>query len=284
MKPIIDGIEMQSPIMNASGCHCTTRNELNELDNSSAGAVISKSCTINSRIGNDLPRYYDTSSLSINSTGLANEGWEYYSKIKLSKPYIISVAGIEKGDNIYILKQLQECYNCDMIELNLSCPNIIGKPQIGYDFEDSYELLRQVFEFNEKKIGIKLPPYFDMIHFNYMSDILNEFTPSYITCINSLGNGFVFDDDFKPSIVPKNGYGGIGGSIIKPFGLSNVRHFHELLPNLNIIGCGGIIDSRDVKEYLISGAKMVQIGTQLVKEGPSCFKRIIDEFTYINFI
>ena len=60
-----------------------------------------------------------------------------------------------------------------MIELNLSCPNIIGKPQIGYDFDASEEILKEVFALNPTHpIGLKLPPYFDMVHFDMMASII----------------------------------------------------------------------------------------------------------------
>lgn len=298
MQTEIGNITFEYPIMNASGCWCTTEKELIELSKSTAGAVISKSCTLNSREGNPLPRYYHTDNLSINSTGLANNGYRFYeqigSKIMTNKPYIISVAGIEKGDNIKIIQDLQDSFTSgsfNMIELNLSCPNIIGKPQIAYDFKATEELLRKVSELNgdlntncnhNHKMGLKLPPYFDISHFNSMADILSEFKSSYITCINSIGHGFVFNEDYQPSILPRNGYGGIGGSVIKPIGLSNVRQFHELLPSLDIIGCGGVSTGRDLHEYLLCGAKVVQVGTQLVREGPKCFDRILDEYSVIT--
>ena len=101
----------KNPIMNASGCWCTTEKELLELANSNSAAVVSKSCTPSYRYGNQHPRRYYNNVLSINSTGLANEGYEFYNSIgkemKKSKPYFLSVAGIEKGDNIYIIEQKQ---------------------------------------------------------------------------------------------------------------------------------------------------------------------------------
>ena len=280
----IGSIKFNSPVMNAAGCFCTTEAELVNLAHSESAAVVSKSSTLSSRLGNVHPRYYDNDNLSINSTGLANKGFEFYNDIgeiiKQYKPYFLSVAGIEKGDNLSIIDNLQDSTNFDFIELNLSCPNIIGKAQIGYDPYDTNELLRRVFEINSTnhRIGLKLPPYFDMEHFNTMADIFKDYPISFLTCINSLGNGFVFNEEFQPSIIPKGGYGGIGGSVIKPFGLSNVRKFHQLLPNMPIIGCGGITTGRDIKEYLLCGASLVQIGTQLVKEGPIVFSRLNKEF------
>ena len=228
------------------------------------------------------PRYYDTNYLSINSTGLANNGWKFYAdfsetvKIVSKKPYIMSVAGIEKGDNIKIISKLTGNENIDMIELNLSCPNIIGKPQIGYDFDASEEILKEVFALNPTHpIGLKLPPYFDMVHFDMMASIIAKYPVAFITCINSPGNGFVFNEDLKPSINPKGGFGGIGGSVVKPFGLANVRKFHEKLPNIPIIGCGGITCKRDVNEYFLCGASLVQVGTELVKKGPTIFSDLL---------
>jgi len=279
----ISGVVFPNRIMNAAGCYCTKPEELFDLAKSNSGGIVSKSCTLHHRIGNPTPRYYDTEHLSINSTGLANLGWKFYAeygttiKQETTKPYIISIAGIEKDENITILQNLKrETYDFDMIELNLSCPNIIGKPQIGYDFDASDELLRKVFELNPSKpLGLKLPPYFDMCHFNSIAEVLKQYPISYITCINSPGNGFVFNDTMNAAIVPKGGFGGIGGSVVKPFGLSNVRKLHELLPDIHIIGCGGIKSIKDICEYLACGASLVQIGTHLLQQGPGLFKRLL---------
>ena len=278
----IGSVTFNNRLLNAAGCLCTTETELLELAASSSGGIVTKSCTLLPRNGNSLPRYHETQTLSINSTGLANEGWDFYSdfastmKQCTTKPYVVSVAGIEKGDNILILSELNGNEHIDMIELNLSCPNIVGKPQIGYDAAATDELLRTVFELSPSQpIGLKLPPYFDMCHFSTMADIFAQYPISFLTCINSLGNGFVFNTDLSPAIVPKGGLGGIGGSVIKPFGLSNVRQFHTLLPDIPIIGCGGIQNIRDVCEYLECGASLVQIGTQFVREGVPLFDRLL---------
>lgn len=297
LSPTINGVKFNNIIMNASGCHCTTNDELDELFKSDACAVVSKSCTYDKHIGNPQPRYYDTDLLSINSTGLANEGYKFYAeypniiKQSINKPYFMSIAGLKLHENIKILQELFDNDNdtqydmklIDFIEVNLSCPNIPGKPQIGYDLESTDNILTSIYEIvgDKANIGVKLPPYFDIQQFGNIADILNKYNLSHITCINSLGNGFVFDDDYGPSIKPNNGYGGIGGAVVKPFGLSNVRQFHKLLPNTPIIGCGGIVTGRDVYEYLLCGASLVQIGTQLVKEGPSVFSRLSTELNSI---
>ena len=298
-------------IMNASGCHCTTKQELIDLYmNKYCNMIVSKSCTIKPLEGNPEPRYYENENLSINSTGLRNKGLHFYlSMVKvfhelnisnnLMKIYIISYADLA---NIKLfINIISNYYSIHKIplyfELNLSCPNIPGKGQIGYDFEESYKLLDYVFKNidpeliknREINIGVKLPPYFDTIHFKKITDVLNCFPLSHITCINSLGNGFVFNEDLEQSVAGNNGYGGIGGSVVKPFGLSNVRKFRELLSNrIRIYGCGGIITGYDIYEYELCGAEVVQIGTELIKAGVGIFKHLSTEYKlirdYINLI
>lgn len=294
-------------LMNASGCHCTTLEELIELYNTkNCDIIVSKSCTIKPREGNPEPRYYDIKTLSINSTGLRNEGLHFYLSMvnyfnkknietNQNKKYIISFADLANIKIfLYIILNYYEFHKIPLyFELNLSCPNIPGKGQIGYDFEESYKLLYYVFKsinpslINKHKIniGVKLPPYFDTIHFQKMADVLNNFPLTHITCINSLGNGFVFTDDMKQSVAGNNGYGGIGGSVIKPFALSNVRKFKSLIkPSINIYGCGGITCGRDILEYKKCGANIVQIGTELIKEGLYIFNKLKEEYNSFNKI
>lgn len=284
-------------LMNASGCNCTTKDELIELYNCSAcDMIVSKSCTIKSREGNPSPRYYETDTLSINSTGLRNKGLHYYLSLvehfkemnkstQQEKRYIISYADLE-NINLFI-SIVQNYYSIHKIpmyfEINLSCPNIPGKGQIGYDFAETRNLLDTLFNGfksglitnNKINIGVKLPAYFDAPHFEAMSEILNNYPLTHITCINSLGNGFVFNDKVKQAVAGNDGYGGIGGSVIKPFGLSNVRRFRGLIRSeIDIYGCGGITCLNDVYEYELCGADVVQIGTELIREGINIFNKL----------
>ncbi len=158
-----------------------------------------------------------------------------------------------------------------------------GKPQLAYDFEATYETLKEVFSIFSKPLGIKLPPYFDFAHFDQMADILNQFPLTYVNAINSVGNGLYIDTEQEAVVIkPKEGFGGIGGEYIKPTALANVRAFYtRLKPEIQIIGTGGIRTGQDAFEHLLCGASMLQIGTELHKEGPEIFSRIIKELTQI---
>lgn len=281
-----------NPLMNASGVHCMTTQELDELAHSEAGAFITKSCTINERKGNPEPRYFDVPLGSINSMGLPNLGFSYYLGYALAyekvqenqnQPLFFSIAGMSVQENLEMLEKIEKSGFNGITELNLSCPNVPGKPQLAYDFEATYETLKEVFSIFSKPLGIKLPPYFDFAHFDQMADILNQFPLTYVNAINSVGNGLYIDTEQEAVVIkPKEGFGGIGGEYIKPTALANVRAFYtRLKPEIQIIGTGGIRTGQDAFEHLLCGASMLQIGTELHKEGPEIFSRIIKELTQI---
>jgi dihydroorotate dehydrogenase (fumarate) len=254
------------------------------LGQSQSAAILSKSATLEERAGNPLPRYVETSWGSINSMGLPNKGYQFYQELAVSlqhyqKPYLLSVAGLSLENNLKILKALQGNSNIAGIELNLSCPNVPGKPQTGYDFERTQEVLDKVCPLVEHPLGIKLPPYFDLIHFQQMADIINQYPVQFVTCVNSIGNGLVIDVEKEQVVIkPKQGFGGIGGDYIKPTALANVRQFYLLLrEDISVIGCGGVKSGQDVFEHILCGASAVQVGTQLMREGTGCFERLETE-------
>lgn len=279
----------ENPFMNASGVHCMTHEELDELAASKAGAFITKSATLESRAGNPEPRYFDMPLGSINSMGLPNKGLDYYLDYALSyqekqtRPLFFSVAGMSVEENLEMLRVIQKSNFNGITELNLSCPNVPGKPQVAYDFPLTKTILTEVFQFFTKPLGVKLPPYFDMAHFDEMAEILNQFPLTYVNSINSIGNGLYIDPMTESVVIkPKDGFGGIGGEYVKPTALANVRAFYTRLnPSIKIIGTGGIRSGQDAFEHLLCGATMLQVGTELHKEGPAIFERLTAELTAI---
>ena len=275
--------------MIASGVHCMTTTELVELEQSNAGAFITKSCTLNERAGNPEPRYFDVPLGSINSMGLPNRGFDYYLDYALNyekqqtQPLFFSIAGMSAAENLEMLTLIEKSDFQGITELNLSCPNVPGKPQLAYDFEATEDLLQQVFARFTKPLGIKLPPYFDLAHFDQMAEILNQFPLTYVNSINSIGNGLYIDPQKEAVVIkPKEGFGGLGGEYVKPTALANVRAFYtRLKPEIKIIGTGGIRNGQDAFEHLLCGATMLQIGTELHKEGPKIFDRITKELEQI---
>jgi dihydroorotate dehydrogenase (fumarate) len=286
----LGNVEMESCICNASGPRCTQFDELKKIDESQSCMVLSKSATLELRQGNPEPRYWENSKGSINSMGLPNNGIDFYLSVRkqFSKPYFISISGLCLEENVSILDRIK--LNPDGVaglEINLSCPNIVGKGQLAYDFKMMDDYLEEIFKNldllkDTKSIGVKLPPYFDFWQFESAAEVLMKYPLDYITCINSIGNGLIIDIDTEQTVIkPKNGFGGIGGSFVKPTGLANVRKFYEIFQRegsgIKIVGCGGVESGKDVFEYILCGAEVVQIGTQFYKEGKRCFSRLEEE-------
>ncbi|MBM7643181.1 dihydroorotate oxidase [Streptococcus loxodontisalivarius] len=275
-------------LMNAAGVYCMTREELEQVENSAAGSFVTKTGTLEARAGNPEPRYVDTELGSINSMGLPNNGFEYYLDYVIelqnqadSKNHFLSLVGLSPAETHIILKKVQESDYQGLVELNLSCPNVPGKPQIAYDFETTTEILTEVFSYFTKPLGVKLPPYFDIVHFDQAAAVFNQFPLAFVNCVNSIGNGLVINDE-TVVIKPKNGFGGLGGDYIKPTALANVHAFYQRLnPSIQIIGTGGVKSGRDAFEHILCGASMVQIGTALQQEGPAIFQRVTDELKAI---
>lgn len=287
-KTRIGNFEFENCLMNAAGVYCYDRNELEKVLNSEAGTFVTKTATLQPREGNPEPRYRDTILGSINSMGLPNLGFDYYLKylLELQKRYpgrtfFFSMVGMTREDTHTLLRNVQESDFSGIVELNLSCPNVPGKPQIAYDLETTENLLKEIFTYFRKPLGVKLPPYFDMVHFDQAAEVFNKFPLVFINCINSIGNGLVLEDE-TVVIKPKNGFGGIGGEYIKPTALANVHAFYQRLnPSIQIIGTGGVLTGKDAFEHILCGASMVQIGTSLQKEGADVFRRITEELKQI---
>jgi len=280
LSTTIAGVRFPTCLMNAAGARCVTEEELTALGQSHAGAIVTKSMTPEPRRGNPEPRYISFENGSINSMGLPNLGFMAYANMiphlrRFQKPIVASIAGFHPDDFLNAARAMHDA-GPDLLEVNLSCPNIPGKPQIGYDLEASEQLLLRVRDMTALPMGVKLPPYFDPIHQEKMAEVLDRANVNFISVINSVGNGLVVDPERESVVIkPKGGFGGLGGSIIKPVALANVRAFWKLLGDrIPIIGIGGIEQGRDVFEHLLCGASAVQIGTSLVEKGIVVFEQL----------
>lgn len=287
-KTSVAGISFDSFVFNASGPNDVTLEELTLIAQSDAAGIVMKTATLEPRQGNEEPRYVNVPLGSINSMGLPNLGYEAYidiaTKLKAmtKKPVIASLVGM-KPEDIPVLMDAFMNSDVDLLELNLSCPNLKGKPQIAYDFDMTDQILKDVTKNMKKPLGLKLPPYFDPVHWEQAAQIIGKYPVNYLSCINSVGNTLIIDGEKEqPLIKPKGGFGGLGGDYVKPVALANVRAFSQLLGDkMSIIGVGGIKTGMDAFEFLLCGADAVQIGTQFMKEGAACFGRIDRELQEI---
>jgi dihydroorotate dehydrogenase (fumarate) len=305
LSTVIAGIPLDSCIYNASGPRTGSIEALNKIGESNSGAILSKSATLIQQEGNPLPRFVnkiylgeDYAEGSLNSEGLPNLGINYYigeealtNMAKFSKPYIVSISGLSLDDNLTMINKILSITNVSAIELNLACPNIPGKPNIAYDFEQMEEVLSKVSKLqgiSSKPLGIKLAPYFDFPHVVKVVEIILKYPViRYIVSINTIGNALMVDVEKECALImPKGGFGGLGGGFVKPTALANVRMLTEILrdkgrSDIDVVGVGGIRNGRDAFEMILCGAKAVQVGTCHWTEGAGCFKRISEELMEI---
>src|SRR3989344_4080794 len=284
----IAGVKLESCVFNASGPADVTLRELEKIARSKSSAVTMKSCTLEPREGNPEPRYANLEYGSINSMGLPNLGYKAYVQFSqrlkkgYEKPVVASISEFTLDDNIKIFKAFNDS-EVDFIEFNPGSPNTIGKPIVGYDIREMDKLLKAVSKVSKKPFGVKLPAYFDLVHFDKIAKVIKKYPVKFVTCINSIGNGLVIDaNGEKPLIKPKGGLGGIGGKYIKYTALANVRRFYELFNGkIDVIGAGGVYSGVDAFEFILAGASAVQIGTAYLQKGPKIFKKVQTELKEI---
>jgi len=262
-------IPLSSCLMNASGCYSSTLDQINKLDKTKSCAVVmSKSCTVISQDGNLRPRLYLDDTQCLNSMGLPNLGHDYYSNININKPYIQSIypKTIDDLDKLFDT-------NSKIIEVNMSCPNVSS----SYNINNYESYLDKIYQLKKDKIvGLKLAPIFDLKEYHIMSNMILKYDINFITCSNSIPNCLIVDFINEKTVIKPNN--GLGGMSLKAISLSNVYNFHKILKDkVDIIGAGGITCGKDVFEYILCGAKCVQIGSTLLRDGTKCFERIENE-------
>lgn len=281
------GVTFPSVICNTAGARDESIEDLHALGKSAAGGITIKSATKEPREGNPLPRYRDIPDGSVNSMGLPNLGYAQYAaeipKLKAySKPVIAPVAGLAPGDNELMIKAYDQA-GADLIEVNLSCPNLEGKGQLGYDFAATKKILASCRKATDKPLGPKLPPYFDPFHFEAVAEILKTTKMDFVSTINSVGMALSIDIAKEQKVIaPNQGFGGLGGHYVLPTALANVHKFHQAFQGkLPIIGVGGVMTGEDAFAHLLAGADVVAVGTVLMQEGFGVFDKLAGELAEI---
>jgi len=270
----IGDVFFEHPVLNASGCWCMTKEQIDKLYGSELAGIVMKTCSAKQKNGNPEPNYYHDkiNDIHFNSKGLPNLGYEYYKNIvvdyiKCEKPIIFSVSCENLDDIAFILSDIETTLNKNvLVEINMSCPNVNSRIT-GYHKKEIIKLLDFISTFNFKfvKIGLKLPPYFEIEFITKLATILNNYTDflKFIVVSNSIPNTLILNQhtcDREPIL--SNKYGGMSGKMNKYISLSNVMTFSKTISKeIRIIGCGGIENADDVFDYLKYGASFVQLAS-----------------------
>ena len=258
----ICGVEFKNPLIAASGTFGFGR-EYNEFyPISMLGGISTKGTTLKPRLGNPTPRIAETPSGILNAVGLQNPGVEHF--IKYDLPFlkesgtkiIANVAGSSFTDYEEICSRLNGLV--DMIELNISCPNVKeGGVAFGIKPESVEEITKRVkAKLTDTPLMAKLSPNVASISDNARAA---EFGGAdCISLINTL-TGMAIDLERRKPIIA-NVTGGMSGPAVKPVALRMVYEACKAV-KIPVIGLGGISNYRDVLEFMLVGARAVQVGT-----------------------
>lgn len=258
----ICGVKFKNPVIAASGTYGFGR-EFNEIyDISQIGGISTKGMTLEPRLGNPVPRIAEGSSVILNAVGLQNPGVEHF--IAHDLPFlrekglvvIANVAGKALEDYGNICARLDGLV--DMVELNISCPNVkAGGMAFGIK-PQSIEEVTRVSKRSLKKtpLIVKLSPNIESISVNAVA--AENGGADCLSLINTL-TGMAVDIEKRRPIIANN-TGGVSGAGIKPVALKMVYDASHAV-KIPVIGMGGITCGTDAIEFLMAGARAVQVGT-----------------------
>lgn len=258
----ICGVKFKNPVIAASGTYGFGR-EFNEIyDISQIGGISTKGMTLEPRLGNPVPRITEGSSVILNAVGLQNPGVEHF--IAHDLPFlrekglvvIANVAGKALEDYGNICARLDGLV--DMVELNISCPNVkAGGMAFGIK-PQSIEEVTRVSKRSLKKtpLIVKLSPNVESISVNAVA--AENGGADCLSLINTL-TGMAVDIEKRRPIIANN-TGGVSGAGIKPVALKMVYDASHAV-KIPVIGMGGITCGTDAIEFLMAGARAVQVGT-----------------------
>lgn len=273
----LPGLDLKNPIMPASGCFSFGREFSQLYDLSELGAIMIKAATEELRMGNKTPRVAETSSGMLNAIGLQNPGVDHIIEHELKYleqfdvPVIANVAGTKIEDYVKVAKKISKAPNVSALELNISCPNVKeGGIQFGTDPGTAERLTAAVKEVSAKPVYVKLSP--NVTNIVDMAKSVAQAADG-ITMINTLV-GMRLDNNGRPILA--NTTGGLSGPAIKPVALNMVYQVRQALPDIPIIGMGGIATVDDVLDFISVGADAVAIGTMNFTNPYIC-KELIDE-------
>tara|TARA_B100001094_G_scaffold136960_1_gene132640 strand:+ start:827 stop:1738 length:912 start_codon:yes stop_codon:yes gene_type:complete len=264
LKVKIKNIEFNSPIIAASGTFGYGDEFGGFVDLKKIGCIITKSITLEPRIGNKSSRIHESDSGMINSIGLANVGVEKFcsTKIpslnKIDSKYIISIAGRTIDEYTSVLKNIEKFDGKHVgYEINVSCPNVKhGGMEFGVDKDMTFELTSKLRSITNKLLIIKLSP-----NVTKIEDIAKSCELAGADAVSAVNTFQGLAVDYKTGkMILSTTYGGVSGKAIKPLALAKI---HKIYSNVNIpiLGMGGISSFQDVIEFLRVGSTMVQVGT-----------------------
>ncbi|MBI1934993.1 dihydroorotate dehydrogenase [Candidatus Woesearchaeota archaeon] len=271
------GIRLNNPTILASGILGVTKESVDRIGKSGAGAVTLKSLCHEERMGFDNPTMYGYNDIFLNAVGLPGQGID--SAIKdfkrmddLSVPVIASIYGYKVEQFGEVAKKIA-ALNPAMIEVNVSCPHMdYGKPYYA-DIGLIAKVTKSVKQNSGRiPVSIKLSP--NVYDIKELAHSAERAGADAITAINTISGMTIDIDARKPVLSHK--IGGVSGPALKPIAVRCVYEIYEAV-KIPIIGTGGVTYGKDAIEMVMAGATGVGIGTGIFYRGLDIFRKVSNE-------
>jgi dihydroorotate dehydrogenase (NAD+) catalytic subunit len=257
----IAGVRFKNPVFVASGTFGTGDEMSRWLKVGNLGGIVTKTVTLKPRTGNPPPRICETASGMLNAIGLQNDGLDCFLKNTLPRvkkfkiPVIVSVAGENVEEYVWVAKSVEE-NGADMIELNLSCPNIDHDFLVAQNIEASYSVVKNVKSAIKIPVIAKISP--QVTDVKIIAKNIEQAGGDAISLINTFPAMVIDIKQRRPKIA--NITGGLSGPAIKPIAVKMVYDVYNSV-KIPIIGMGGILNVEDALEFFIAGASAIAVGT-----------------------
>ena len=273
------GIELDNPIIPASGTFGFGYEFAELYDINMLGTFSFKGTTKDARFGNPTPRIAECESGMINAVGLQNPGVEKVISEELpklkkcfNKKVMANVSGFSVEDYAYTCEKLDACDQVGWLEVNISCPNVHGGGMsFGTNPEAAAEVTKAVKAVTKKPIIIKLSP--NVTDIVAIAKACENAGADGISLINTLLGMRINLRNRKPVIANK--MGGFSGKAIFPVAVRMVYQVASAV-DIPVVGMGGVSSAEDVIEMMLAGATAVEIGAQNLVDPFAC-KNIIEE-------
>ena len=283
LTTVLAGTTFPNPIFTASGCAAAGQELHQFFDVAGLGGVVTKSIMLNARSGRATPRMAETPSGMLNSIGLQGPGIEHFLEHDLpwlaerGARAVVSIAGGSIEDYARLASHLRGRPGVAMVEVNISCPNVEDRGQVfACDPKAASGVVNAVRKNTDVGVPVfaKLSP--DVTDIVAIAQSCVDAGADGLSVINTLLGMVIDTTTMRPALAGVTG--GLSGPAIRPVAVRCVWQVHQALPDVPVLGMGGIRTGLDALEFLLAGASAVSIGT-IVFGDPTAPVRILDELS-----
>lgn len=276
----LGNLELKNPVLTASGTFGYGEEYADFVDLNRLGGFIVKGTTLEPREGNDYPRMAETPSGMLNAVGLQNKGVDYfinniYPRIcELDTQIIVNVSGKCVEDYVAVCEKLTALDRIRAVEINISCPNVKqGGMAYGTTCEGAAEVTAAVRRAWPRHMIVKLSP--NVTSIADIAKAVEAAGADSVSLINTILGMAVDVERRRPYLSTITG--GLSGAAVRPIAVRMVWQVSKAV-SIPVVGLGGIMNGRDALEFIMAGARAVEVGTANFID-PSVTMKIIDEIT-----